>query len=309
MLQFDRNTYDYGAKIMDDRRRFPLLLSSFWIKILAILTMTIDHVGVMFDITPCRYIGRLALPLFCFLIAEGVMHTKNFNKYALRLGIMASVISLIIVGSETIPFFQNLRLGLRYEGIIFIDLLLGALAVYCLMNKRWYIKLLAILPLAYGIVSFIASAFDDCGCYGEVLWFPYFIRTQYGWFGIALVIGFYLARLLAKLFFKAQSLTSGIDADTYEGTRTEQIAINLISMFVIVILTVVYFFVHEIMKEYMYVRIIYQVQLMSIISGAFILLYNGRRGYNKKWFQYGCYLYYPLHLALIAAIAAIVFSI
>ncbi len=294
---------------MDTKRGFPLLLSSFWLKIIAFLTMTVDHVGVMFDITPCRYIGRLALPLFCFMAAEGVLHTKNFKKYALRLGIMASAISLIIVATETIPFLADLNLGLRYEGVIFLDLLLGALAVYCLMNKRWYVKLLAILPLAYGIVSFIASAFDDCGCYGEVLWFPYFIRTQYGWFGIAFVIGFYLARLLAKLFFKAQSLTSGIDADTYEGTRTEQIAINLFSMFVIVILTVVYFFVHEIMKEYMYVRIIYQVQLMSIISGAFILLYNGRRGYNKKWFQYGCYLYYPLHLAVIAAIAAIVFSI
>ena len=293
---------------MEEKRGFPLLLSSFWLKIIAILTMTVDHIGVMFDITPCRYIGRLALPLFCFMAAEGVLHTKNFKKYALRLGIMAAVISLIIIGSETIPFFANLRLGLRYEGIIFLDLLLGVVAVYCLMNKRWYIKLLAILPLAYGIASFIATAFDDCGCYGEVLWLPYFLRTQYGWFGIAMVIGFYLAHLLAKLFFKAQSHTSGIDADTYKGTRTEQIAVNIISALILAILTLLYYFVHNIMEMYMYVRVIYHVQLMSIISGAFILLYSGARGYNKKWFQYGSYLYYPLHLAVIAAIAAIVFS-
>ena len=294
---------------MEEKRGFPLLLSSFWIKIIAILTMTVDHVGVMFDITPLRYIGRLALPLFCFMAAEGVLHTKNFKKYALRLGIMAAVISLIILGSETIPFFHDLHLGLRYEGVIFLDLLLGVVAVYCLMNKRWYIKLLAILPLAYGIASFIATAFDDCGCYGEVLWFPYFLRTQYGWFGIVLVIGFYLAHLLTRAFFKFQSNTSGIDADTYKGTRTEQIAVNIISMLILAILTLLYYFVHVIMEMHMYVRVIYHVQLMSIISGAFILLYSGARGYNKKWFQYGSYLYYPLHLAIIAAIAAVVFSV
>ena len=294
---------------MDNKRGFPLLLSSFWLKIIAILTMTVDHVGVMFDITPCRYIGRLALPLFCFMATEGVLHTKNFKKYALRLGIMASAISLIIVATETIPFLADLNLGLRYEGIIFIDLLLGVLAVYCLMNKRWYVKLLAILPLAYGIASFIATTFDDCGCYGEVLWFPYFLRTQYGWFGIALVIGFYLAHLLVRLFFKFQSNTSGIDADTYKGTRTEQIAVNIVSALILAILTLLYYLAHNIMEQFIYVRVIYHVQLISIISGAFILLYSGARGYNKKWFQYGSYLYYPLHLAIIAAIAAIVFSI
>ena len=243
------------------------------------------------------------------MATEGVLHTKNFKKYALRLGIMASAISLIIVATETIPFLAELNLGLRYEGVIFLDLLLGVLAVYCLMNKRWYVKLLAILPLAYGIASFIATTFDDCGCYGEVLWFPYFLRTQYGWFGIALIIGFYLAHLLVRLFFKFQSNTSGIDADTYKGTHTEQIAINIVSALILAVLTLLYFLVNNIMEQYIYVRIIYHVQLISIISGAFILLYSGARGYNKKWFQYGSYLYYPLHLAIIAAIAAIVFSI
>ena len=294
---------------MDNNRRFPFILSGFWLKILAILTMTIDHIVVMCTIQPLRSIGRLALPLFCFLIAEGVMHTKNFKKYILRLGIMAVAISLIILGSETIPFFHDLHLGLRYEGVIFLDLLLGSLAVFCWMNKKWYIKLLAILPFAYGIASFIASSFDDCGCYGQVLWFPYFLRTQYGWYGIALVVGFYVAHLLTKLFFKRQAAYSGIDAETYEGTRTEQIANNIISAVILALLTVLYFIVYSVMSTYIYTNVIYPVQLCSIISGAFILLYNGTRGYNKKWFQYGCYLYYPLHLGIIAAIAAIIFNI
>ena len=294
---------------MENNRRFPLWLSSFWIKIIALLTMTVDHIGVMFNnFLPCRYIGRLALPLFCFMITEGVIHTKNFKKYALRLGIMASAISIVLIGSDTIPFFVNNNLSMRYEGIIFLDLLLGAVAVYCLMNKKWYIKLLALLPLAYGIASYFAMAFDDCGCYGQVLWFPYFLRTQYGWYGIAMIIGFYFARVLTGLFFKHQSTISGVDADTYRGTRTEQIAINLFSTLILIAITLIYYFTYLIMSQFIYMNVIYYVQLYSMISGAFILLYSGARGYNKKWFQYGTYLYYILHIAIIAVIAAIIQS-
>ncbi len=294
---------------MENNRRFPLWLSSFWIKIIALLTMTVDHIGVMFNnFLPCRYIGRLALPLFCFMITEGVIHTKNFKKYALRLGIMASAISIVLIGSDTIPFFVNNNLSMRYEGIIFLDLLLGAVAVYCLMNKKWYIKLLALLPLAYGIASYFAMAFDDCGCYGQVLWFPYFLRTQYGWYGITMIIGFYFARVLTRLFFKHQSTISGVDADTYKGTRTEQIAINLFSTLILIAITLIYYFAYLIMSQFIYMNVIYYVQLYSMISGAFILLYSGARGYNKKWFQYGTYLYYILHIAIIAVIAAIIQS-
>ena len=294
---------------MENNRRFPLWLSSFWIKIVALLTMTVDHIGVMFNnFLPCRYIGRLALPLFCFMITEGVIHTKNFKKYALRLGIMASAISIVLIGSDTIPFFVNNNLSMRYEGIIFLDLLLGAVAVYCLMNKKWYIKLLALLPLAYGVASYFAMAFDDCGCYGQVLWFPYFLRTQYGWYGIAMIIGFYFARVLTRLFFKHQSTISGVDADTYRGTRTEQIAINLFSTLILIAITLIYYFAYLIMSQFIYMNVIYYVQLYSMISGAFILLYSGARGYNKKWFQYGTYLYYILHIAIIAVIAAIIQS-
>ena len=48
-----------------------------------------------------------------------------------------------------------------------------------------------------------------------------------------------------------------------------------------------------------------EVQLIAMASGAFILLYNGKRGYNKKWFQYGSYIYYPLHLVIIYGIYAL----
>ena len=295
---------------MDKERRFPIVLSSFWLKIIALLTMTIDHVGIILqglEIQPIgdifRIIGRIALPLFCFMIAEGAIHTKNFRKYALRLGIMASVVSLIIIGSNEIPFFRDSGLSMRGEGVIFVDLLLGAVSVYLLRQDKWYIKILAILPLAFGIASFIADEFDWCGCQGQVWWIPYFIRTQYGWYGILLVIVFYLAHQLSQLFIKLASQMSQIPYEAYEGSYFERNTLNIMSALMLALVTIMYFYICDLTPvKYAYWQEFHHVQLYAILAGVFILLYSGLRGYNKKWFQYGSYIYYLLHLVVIAIV-------
>ena len=296
---------------MDKERRFPIVLSSFWLKIIALLTMTIDHIGYLMQgsgiLPPVAYvfriIGRIALPLFCFMIAEGAIHTKNFSRYALRLGIMASVVSLIIIGSNEIPFFRENYLSMRDEGVIFIDLLLGAVAVYCLKQEKWYFKILAILPFLYGVASFIACAFDWCGCYGEVWWLPYFMRTQYSWYGILMIIGFYFAHYLAKWFIKFASSASQIPYEAYEGSYFERNTLNIASVILMNIITIAYYFVCMFTPhKYAFFTSAYTIQLFAVIAGVFILLYSGLRGYNKKWFQYGSYIYYLAHMLLIAII-------
>ena len=284
---------------MDNNRRFPLILSGFWLKIIALLTMTIDHIGFMLtdpDLANIfRYIGRLALPLFCFMIAEGAIHTKNFKKYALRLGIMASAISIAIIGDELL----NLTGGmLRAEGNIFIDLLLGALAVFLLRQNKWYIKILALLPLAFSVYTFIGTSLEWCGCYGHILWCPFFLRGQYNWVTVLLIILFYVAHLLKDLFIKYHSGLTGIDVENYKDSNLERHVLNIFSVIMIAIVFVLQYVVGLLMPP-QFVSWMLKLQLMAIASGAFILLYNGRRGYNKKWFQYGSYLYYPLHLVLI----------
>ena len=78
------------------------VISSFILKIVALVTMTFDHVGYMLGdsvgynfwlVTLFRVIGRLALPLFCFMITEGVIHTKKIGNYFLRLGIMGTLVA------------------------------------------------------------------------------------------------------------------------------------------------------------------------------------------------------------------------
>ena len=58
-------------------------LSGNQLKLIALITMTIDHVGAYLlpQFTILRIIGRLSMPIYAFLIAEGCYHTKNKLKY------------------------------------------------------------------------------------------------------------------------------------------------------------------------------------------------------------------------------------
>ena len=98
------------------------VLNGFHLKLIAACTMFIDHMGYTLfpGVMWLRCIGRVAFPIFCFLIAEGCVHTHDRKKYALRLFVFA-------VLSE-IPF--NLMTGWAvwnpYDRNVLWTLLLGA---------------------------------------------------------------------------------------------------------------------------------------------------------------------------------------
>ena len=281
---------------------FKRFLSSFWLKIIAMSCMFLDHLGLMlgtYYLPPedpiymtLRIIGRIALPLFCFMIAEGVIHTRHFGKYALRLGIMAAfVTTALIVIKNALPEFEQVA----YYGNIFLDLLLGAVAVYCLRQEKWYIKALSILPLAYGIASYIVGNVETGGAI--VHWFPYFLRTQYGWYGIAMIIGFNGCYLFKDVFLSMHASNIGVDKDVLVGTDLERSALNLLALFNVIIMTSLYCVLPLFIETG-----ILSVQWFAIVPGLLLLLYNGKRGYNAKWFEYGGYIFYPLHLGILALV-------
>ena len=57
-------------------------INTFVLKLIAIISMLIDHIGaILFPSSEVlRIIGRLAFPIFAFIIVEGYFHTKNLKK-------------------------------------------------------------------------------------------------------------------------------------------------------------------------------------------------------------------------------------
>ncbi len=66
-------------------------LSGNMLKWIAAVSMVIDHIGVLFfpNAQLFRIIGRLAFPIFCFMIAEGCRYTKSKRRYFLSIAALA----------------------------------------------------------------------------------------------------------------------------------------------------------------------------------------------------------------------------
>ena len=75
------------------------MLSSSALQWIALITMTIDHIGFLLfpKLTILRVIGRIAMPIFVFCLAEGFIHTKSRQKYFMRLGILAVISELVFI--------------------------------------------------------------------------------------------------------------------------------------------------------------------------------------------------------------------
>ncbi len=79
-------------------------LTSNQLKIIAMIAMTADHVGLQLlpQFPILRIIGRLAMPIYAYMIAEGCRYTHDRKKYFLRLfglGAVCQVVYFIAMGS------------------------------------------------------------------------------------------------------------------------------------------------------------------------------------------------------------------
>lgn len=156
------------------------ILSGSMLKLIAIISMAIDHCalilrsdlellqftlfslgGVEFTVYQLmRKIGRLAFPLFCFLIAEGFLHTRDAKKYGCRLLIFAVIseipFNLMMSGKLFYPSKQN----------VYFTLLVGMLLLYIFENTRGEVKK-AFFACIVAVISVFLKA--DYGLSGALL--------------------------------------------------------------------------------------------------------------------------------------------
>lgn len=148
-------------------------LSSFDLKILALLTMLIDHIGFAFypDNIVLRIIGRTSFILYAFLLVEGFMFTSNVNKYILRLlafGLLSEVPYDLL--------FTN-GLGVEKQNVFFTL----ALAIHGLNSLKSFVHNHFSTLFVVSIHCLIAELLRlDYGSYGILVMFAfYFFRESY----------------------------------------------------------------------------------------------------------------------------------
>ena len=282
---------------MEKQRDFKVL-SGFILKIIALVSMTFDHVGYFLEnyencqeiATIFRIIGRLAFPLFIFLLVEGIIHTKNIKNYLSRLAILTGV---FFIGQVLNYLFIN-----KGERLLspMMDLFLTALCVYFLSRKDKF-SYLALIPLGWAFASLFIRNYET-NHLEMVNWFPFYLRLDYGIYGPLLGVGFYYANDLARLFLKSNKATESFLDTSYERTTK-----NVISIVVLILLTLLLNFLNSYVMH-----IFYSIpwEIYSLLAFIPILFYSGKRGYNAKWFQYGCYFYFPAHLVLIFLIFSLI---
>lgn len=128
-----------------------------------------------------RCVGRAAFPIYAFLLTEGIVHTRDWKKYGLRLGVFALV--------SEIPFdllcFQQPVSWERQN--VFFTLLLGLLAVEGAEYAAGRASRAQSYPGEKSSLAWIVAA--GIGCQAAV-----FLRTDYDAGGVLLVVLLYLLR-------------------------------------------------------------------------------------------------------------------
>ena len=262
-----------------------LFISESTLKIIAIILMTIDHIALF--LLPSnsnlqialRAIGRLSMPLFVFMVVEGVYHTKKFWNYFLRLFILAVIIDFIGALTNFGP------------GNVMMDLAMYTLIFYALKQKNLK-SLLCLIPMAY----LVLSDFDIL-----ILGVSFF-NSDYGTYGLVLALSIFIARVVSMRLCQTQADAMQVDRE-YFINENFQPTFNVATAIAIFIASAIFYFIYRLDYTLPILPGTISLQSWSIFSALFILFYNGKRGYDKPWFKYGSYLYYPLHLVVIYLIS------
>lgn len=103
-------------------------ITSFDLRVIAMITMIIDHIGTVFfpGIAIYKIIGRISFPIFAFLIVEGSVHTSDIRAYMNRLlcfALISEVPFNLAFRRSFISFGSANVLFTLYAGLLIIDLI------------------------------------------------------------------------------------------------------------------------------------------------------------------------------------------
>lgn len=175
-------------------------ISASVIKWIGMITMLIDHIGVtvilkLYRNAPdscwgkvyeiARLIGRIAFPLYCFLLVEGFFYTKNKKKYAGRLFLFALL--------SEIPFNLAISGSFWYASAnnVMWTMGIGILMLWGIDRARE--KKNTVLAVLTAVTALVAAGICkvDYGCYGiAVILILYVMKEEpvFGFLGSCIVL-------------------------------------------------------------------------------------------------------------------------
>ena len=285
-------------------KRLPL--DGFWLKLLAMILMTVDHVGAFLLVfggnegvgMVLRGIGRLSFPLFLFLLAEGARHTRDPLRYATRIG----AIYLVVEAGSAIAIYG---MGQAVPSNPFTDLFYILLALLCLRlpgAKKLFVLLpIAVIGLGYGV-----DVYEAFHTGTSVQWFPYFLRASYGIYGLLVALAFFYAPALLALILKKPLSDQGASFELYSETLEGRKRVNEISCLLFAIVTLALWGITYLTPgRELSGAFDMSFETYSLLAIPLLYLYNGKRGYDSKAFRWITYLYFPVHLVVLFLIFAL----
>lgn len=224
------------------------------------------------------------MPIYTYLIVQGFFHTKNFNKYILRMGVWAAITQLcitavMIVNLKYVPMYTAANFVYENLNILFAYAIsLGLLKILHedLLIKKWdynknlSLKIICILLIMITVI---------------------FLPMDYNIEAPMLAVLFYVVeRLKISLMINTESFRARISKLTNKYNDRLIHGIYTMLLFVVLLIVIIYFNVH-----------IYS--LFAIIP---IALYNGERGKNTKLLKNIFYFSFPIHNLLLYSLAILI---
>ncbi len=259
------------------------------LKILAAIFMFLDHFGLLFFSEGTlanawlRGIGRLSMPLFAFMIAEGCRYTKNKVKHfflLFGLGVACQIVYIIFDPSQT------------YLGIL-LTFSFSTLIIYAMQfAKKCFFPALQgntcnepsekVSPSPYNrLVLKGASVLLVLTLIALAYTLSHFVVIDYGFWGIMMPV-------FASIFD-----FHGIPAPD-KLKRLDCLPLRILCMMLMEIMLIK-------------THTIPEFQLPSLIAFLLLLLYNGKKG--KANLKYFFYIFYPLHLGVLTGISMLLFQL
>lgn len=337
-------------------------VSSFALKWIAIITMLIDHTTAVIwerhlmrltnplEQTSAglidfffRGIGRIAFPLFIFLLVQGFMHTRSRSKYALRLALFAIISDIpfdfATIGESFFGFkdgaFTLINDGLcwRHQNVFF-TLTLGFLFMWFadFIYKKEIAPILGYVGIGLSVIlcgywfgsyisNYISSvimgfngAFEQYGV-GSAVNNP-FLASHGPFIAIASVVALITLIVLLVSHRKKTFLELSRFSLTFAGLLVLMIVADFLhtdySSGGVLAIALAYAFRNNYKKSITFCVLALTIfsslfEAIAFLDIIFVSKYNGQKG--KSGMKYFFYIFYPAHLLILHLIAKFVFNL